>query len=440
MKILNTHKKNELNLMTKHDGGGKKLYLGQIVCENYKLLGYIGRGSFGIVYSALDITNETTVAVKVEHVSAKPPQLESEYKLYKRFLDSPNSPKAIFFGMEGDYRVFVLELLGRSLEDIYAQSKKAFSLKTVLMLAEQMISAIEYIHNKHIIHRDIKPDNFMMGANNNENIVYLIDYGLAKEYRNPDTLEIIKFREGLSLTGTARYASINALKGCEQSRRDDLESLGYVLIYLLKGSLPWQGLPAQTCQQKYAKILETKQNTSLDSLCKGLPNEFIQYLIEVRKLGFQEKPDYAGYRRLFRDVLLKNYINFDYVYDWSLQRSRIQKSANNMSASPRLRKKSENFLKESMLPSLLNRTGRNQGVQDHKVRKRYSLLRKPEEANAPEQKSFMFSQLLEPGNRCNVLQKSPIQNTRGKATALLFPRLSIPKLDGQKVGPVRNTG
>ena len=135
------------------------------------------------------------------------------------------------------------------------------------------ISRIEYIHSKNFIHRDIKPDNFLMGLAKKGNLVYIIDFGLAKKFRDPRTHLHIAYRENKNLTGTARYASINTHMGVEQSRRDDLESLGYVFMYFNRGSLPWQGLKAQTKRQKYERISEKKMATGVEELCKGFPSK-----------------------------------------------------------------------------------------------------------------------------------------------------------------------
>lgn len=161
-----------------------------------------------------------------------------------------------------------MDLLGPSLEDLFNFCSRRFTMKTVLMLADQMISRIEFVHNKNFIHRDIKPDNFLMGIGRHCNKVFLIDFGLAKKYRDNRTRQHIMYREDKNLTGTARYASINAHLGIEQSRRDDMESLGYVSMYFNRGSLPWQGLKAATKKQKYEKISEKKMSTPVEVLCK----------------------------------------------------------------------------------------------------------------------------------------------------------------------------
>jgi casein kinase I family protein HRR25 len=186
-------------------------------------------------------------------------------------------------------------------------------------LNSYQISRVEYIHSRNFIHRDIKPDNFLMGIGKRGNQVNVIDFGLAKKYRDPKTHLHIPYRENKNLTGTARYTSINTHLGVEQSRRDDLESLGYVLMYFLRGSLPWQGLKAATKKQKYDRIMEKKMTTATEILCRGHPNEFAVYLNYTRSLRFDDKPDYSYLRKLFRDLFVREGFQYDYVFDWSVQ-------------------------------------------------------------------------------------------------------------------------
>ena len=170
------------------------------------------------------------------------------------------------------------------------------------------------------MHRDIKPDNFLIGIGKKQHYVYVIDFGLAKRFRDPKTGEHIPYRDGKNLTGTARYASVNTHLGIEQARRDDLESLGYVLLYFIKGQLPWQGIPARTKKEKYEKIRDKKLSTQIEQLCKNLPEEIGLYLGYCRSLKFEEKPDIGYLRKLFKDLFYRSGYEYDYVFDWMVKK------------------------------------------------------------------------------------------------------------------------
>jgi casein kinase 1 len=177
---------------------------------------------------------------------------------------------------------------------------------------------VQTIHDKNLIYRDIKPDNFLIGrpGSKHANLIHVVDFGMAKQYRDPKTKTHIPYRERKSLSGTARYMSVNTHLGREQSRRDDLEALGHVFMYFLRGGLPWQGLKAATNKQKYEKIGEKKQSTPVKELCEGFPGEFGQYLQYVRELGFEDAPDYDYLRGLFDTILKKEGNTDDGQYDW----------------------------------------------------------------------------------------------------------------------------
>jgi serine/threonine protein kinase len=276
----------------------------------------LGAGAFGEIYSGEHLITREEAAVKLEPSQARPPQLFNESRLYKMLSGGVGIPRVRWYGVEGEYNVLVMDLLGKSLEDLFDLCQRHFSLKTVLMIADQLLARLQYLHEKGIIHRDIKPDNFVVGHEQTSNIIYAIDFGLAKRYRDPRTNQHIPFREGKSLLGTARYTSINTHLGIEQSRRDDVEGLAYVLIYLMKGSLPWMGLKAENKQRKQEMISERKLVTSIPVLCEGLPSEFAIFLNEVRRLEFADRPNYEFFRALFRDIFLREGFVYDYQYDW----------------------------------------------------------------------------------------------------------------------------
>lgn len=289
-----------------------------VIGGKFKLGRKIGSGSFGELYLGVNVQTGEEVAVKLEPLKTKHPQLHYESKLYMLLQGGTGVPHLKWFGVEGEFSAMVIDLLGPSLEDLFNYCNRKFSLKTVLMLADQLINRVEYMHSRGFLHRDIKPDNFLMGLGRKANQVYIIDYGLAKKYRDLQTHKHIPYRENKNLTGTARYASVNTHLGVEQSRRDDLESLGYVLMYFLRGSLPWQGLKAGTKKQKYDKISEKKMLTPIEALCKSYPVEFVSYFHYCRSLRFDDKPDYSYLKRLFRDLFIREGYQFDYVFDWTL--------------------------------------------------------------------------------------------------------------------------
>uniref|UniRef100_A0A7S2L8P8 Casein kinase I n=1 Tax=Zooxanthella nutricula TaxID=1333877 RepID=A0A7S2L8P8_9DINO len=268
----------------------------------YKIEEKLGSGCFGEVYRGSESKEGTEVAMKLEDLQARTQQLEMEAQVMNE-LRAPVQPQGFSecfaYGREGRFFYLVMELLGKSLEDCVSTCKGKLSPLTTALIAEQLMARLEYLHSKGIIHRDIKPENFMCGVKNKIHHLYMIDFGLSKRYF--DKVHI-PHRNKLSLTGTARYASVNAHRGLEQSRRDDLEAVGHMLMYFLRGVLPWSGLDAKTKEEKYNKIRQYKENTRLSDLCSGYPPEFEQYLGICRSLDFTERPKYKELRALFTDV------------------------------------------------------------------------------------------------------------------------------------------
>eukprot|EP01114_Cavostelium_apophysatum_P002734 TRINITY_DN1241_c0_g3_i1.p1 TRINITY_DN1241_c0_g3~~TRINITY_DN1241_c0_g3_i1.p1 ORF type:complete len:509 (-),score=89.74 TRINITY_DN1241_c0_g3_i1:69-1595(-) len=287
-----------------------------LINSKWKLMNKVGSGSFGDIYIGINVLDNEKVAIKLEPGSTRHPQLAYESRVYKALKGGAGIPAARWFGTEFDMNIMAMDLLGPSLEDLFSFCSRQFSLKTILMIAQQMIRLVEYLHSKNFIHRDIKPDNFVMGRGKKAATVHIIDFGLAKKYRDSKNTHL-PYRTLKSLTGTPRYASINTHLGIEQSRRDDLESLGYVLLYFCRGSLPWQGLPAKNKKQKYQKITEKKVATSVEQLCEGFPVEFATYLKYTKEMRFTDRPDYDYLVKLFKDLFVRKGYKNDGVYDWT---------------------------------------------------------------------------------------------------------------------------
>ena len=310
---LNRHNKEHSN---NKNNPNNDSFIGKVLFHKYSLIKKLGEGSFGRIYSAKENSTNNWYAIKLENKNRSQNLLESEAYIMS-YLSGPRIPMVKSFGYTGDYNVLIMELMGKSLEDLFENMPiKKMSIRCVCNLGYQMIEVIEYIHNKHIIHRDIKPDNFVMGKGIKSKYLYLLDFGLAKKYRSSTTLKHYPLLKKKHLTGTARYASINALNGYTQSRRDDLEAIGYVLVYFLLGRLPWQGMLNKNKDERYKKIMEIKRDTEPKVLCRGLPYEFEKYVSYTRSLEYEQEPDYNMLKQLFIKVLIDEGYNFDHFYDW----------------------------------------------------------------------------------------------------------------------------
>ena len=332
-------KKKKHNKKDEDNKKDKKIYANDKFILNgiYRIIKMVGCGAFGEIHLAYDVNMKALRAIKFEMANHKNPQLKHEYSVLEQLNkhDSTNNtsqpqnvigtdtftgvPKVYYFDrLEHKYNFMVMEFLGPSLGDLFQLKERNFGMETVLMLAIQILTRIEYIHEKGFLHRDIKPENFVIGLNEKSNLVYLIDYGLSKRYKDKNSGQHIPYRENKQLVGTVRYASINAHLGIEQSRRDDLEGIGYVLVYFYLGRLPWQN-KTDKGKPLTQKITEKKLTTPPELLCKKMPREFSFYFHYCKNLKFEDRPDYNSLKCMFAELLSSrmkiNNIK-ELVYDW----------------------------------------------------------------------------------------------------------------------------
>ena len=278
----------------------------------------IGSGSFGQIYQCLNKKTKEIFASKIESINELNPQLYHESKIMNIMKNCNGFPICYSFCNTEQDKILIMDYLGPNLDTIMNKlPKKKFSIKTSLMVMIQCLERLKNLHDKGIIHRDMKPENFVIGRKNKERIIFLIDFGLSKKYLNDNNIHI-NMKKDRNIIGTVRYISMNTHQGLEQSRRDDLESLFYIIVYFMKGELPWQGIKYKNKSEKYNKIFEIKKKSTEKGgeLCDSIPNELQTILDYILGLEFTEKPNYSMIKSIIDFILAKSNNFNDLQFDW----------------------------------------------------------------------------------------------------------------------------
>jgi serine/threonine protein kinase len=310
----------ELSLAKEED----KNILSTIFFKKYKPIEQISKGNYSLIYSGINIETNESVAIKLESRNIKEENqlLPNEIFYLYKLRHSPGIVRIITTGRTKKYNILIEPLLGSTLYSLYLDHNKNFTLKDICLISIQCITRLESVHNKGIIHCDIKPENFSIGLKD-KRIIYLIDFGLSKKYRSDRTKRHIQFNITKTMCGTARYASMNALSGLQLSRRDDLESLSYMILYFLLKKLPWQGITAKNLEKRYKKIYDKKAELEKWDKFKELPTQIQNFVKYCRSLGFSQDPDYKLMKSYFYDLMNINNFYDDKNFSWILDKSII---------------------------------------------------------------------------------------------------------------------
>lgn len=295
--------------------------INRVYGEVYQVEEKIGHGAFAEVYRVLNRSDNKRYAAKFEDVKSNHQELYVEHKILQRIHKDEGVvgiPHIYYYGVSDNRNMLVTDLLGESLDKKLAEGGKKFSLKTTLMVMDQMLKRLELLHSHRIIHRDLKPSNMAVGLGTNSQTIYLLDFGKAKKYTDSENVHI-QMKTNKLPVGNVRYTSLNSDKGIEQSRRDDLEMLFYIAILFVKGKLPWQGIKAATICEKFRSIRNAKAKITLEVLCAGLPPEFEKWATYVRSLKFEQTPDYSVFKSLIKSAMTENKFIMDYLYDWKIK-------------------------------------------------------------------------------------------------------------------------
>jgi casein kinase 1 len=295
--------------------------INRVYGEVYQVEEKIGQGAFAEVYRVLNRTDSRRYAAKFEDVKSNHQELYVEHKILQRIHKDEGVvgiPHIFYYGVSDNRNMLVSELLGESLDKKMKDNGNKFTLKTVIMVIDQMIKRLELLHSHRIIHRDLKPGNMAVGLGSNSQTIYLLDFGKSKKFMDSNDVHI-QMKTNKLAVGNVRYTSLNSDKGIEQSRRDDLETLFYIALYFLKSKLPWQGIKAANICEKFRSIRNAKAKIPPQMLCAGLPPEFEKWITYVRGMKFEQAPDYSFLKGLIKSMMTENKFIMDYMYDWKIK-------------------------------------------------------------------------------------------------------------------------
>ena len=395
----------------------------KLIFKKYRITKLLTIGSCSKVYQGINISTNKNVALKLEKRSKDTIQLLEKECYYLHYLKFPGIPNVLSYGITKKYNILVLDLFGKSLEELNIIKK--FNIKDVCMIGLEIIDRLEYIHSKYIIHRDIKPENFLISLQD-PSFIYIIDFGLSSKYRSTQTQKHIRFSKLKKFFGNFKYISVNGINYMELSRRDDLESLCYMLIEFAKGALPWQNLEGKNMDDLYYKIKKMKNEMKEEKVCEKLPNEFLSFLKYTKRLKFEENPDYNYLRGLLNMVLNKINQENDFNFSWINQKNmkiktldeRVKRlkignlSFSRKKTSPQvklLRKIEKSISKEKLVPKKDYKS--ENGFEDEK----YFYLKR-QKLNM--MKNNNYEETTTEGNSNNLSKKNDFQNYNSNARKL----------------------
>lgn len=295
--ILFTHKIKELEKQQEDE------MINQIIFKKYEVKKKLGKSSTIDIYAGVSKEDGKPVLIKIEPKSSEKQYLETEaYNLYN--FKGFGIPELIKFGKKNNNLILIESKKGRSLYDLFLENNKKFSLNEICLIGIQCIERLKFIHSKNYIHRNIKPENFVIGLED-PHVIYLQNFYLCEKYKSSKTNQHAKFKYTKEIVGTERYGSINALRGLRQGRRDDLESLCYMLIYFFLGKLPWQGISADSETERHEKLLKEKKSFKIENY-KQIPKDFCTLFKYVKNLKFEEEPKYSLMIKLLQNIRNEN--------------------------------------------------------------------------------------------------------------------------------------